>query len=83
MTTMAILLALLKNLPPNNAFLDYVFVTIGIIMFAVATPIHGALNFLTTLDKRILGSDKLKLFFGFLSGLSLVLVALGTIGLIG
>jgi hypothetical protein len=78
----AILLGLVKTLPPNNTFLDYVFITIGIIVFAAATPVHGALNFLVKLDKRILGSDKLKLFFGFASGLSLVLVALGIIGLI-
>jgi hypothetical protein len=52
-------------------------IVIGCSVFALATPIHASMNFLEKFHEKALGSKRLKLLFGFISGLSLFLIAVG------
>jgi hypothetical protein len=78
-TLLAVSFSSLEGFLTTHPYLPYLFVTLGVIVFGLSTPAHGSLNFLRGFDRKILASDKLKLFFGFLSGLSLFLVAVGII----
>lgn len=61
---------------------QYFAIIIGVILFILATPVHGSLIYLIISRPRFLENKKLKLVMGLISGLSLALIATGILAII-
>jgi hypothetical protein len=68
-----------KDIVVNYAYSGVILIVLGCVAFFLTTPVHASLNFLRRFDNKILGSKRLKLFCGFISGISLYLIALGVL----
>ena len=72
-----LLIEVLRGLNINGFFL----IIFGSVIFLIATPIHGSLNFLKKSKwyKRFYFSTTIRLFLGLLSGVSVSLIVIGLI----
>ena len=62
----------------------YVYVILGVVIFIIATPIHGVLKFLARYKRgtNFYSSNWIKLVLGLVSGFAVGLIAIGIIMLL-